>query len=47
MVKKNFAAIFTVAGLLFITCMFINIVGFTAHQNTSNNDIHVISAFGG
>jgi len=47
MIKKNFATVFTVAGVLIITCMFINIVGFTAQQNTGNNNIHVISAFGG
>ncbi len=41
----NKAAVFTVAGLIVISCMFINIVSFTGQQNIENNNTHVISAF--
>lgn len=47
MKNKNYAAVFTVTGLLVISCMFVSIVGFTGQQNVENNDVHVISAFDG
>jgi|GEM_PF-2605406 len=47
MTEKNFAAVFTVTGLLVISCMFVNIVGFTGQQDINNNNTHVISAFDG
>ncbi len=47
MKNNNHTAIFTVTGLLVISCMFLNIVGFTAQQNIDSHNVHVISAFDG